>query len=91
MPTNSYTCKKCGFTDEYIEGKQTSKENEHPEICPSCGKGKLEKVFNLAGNSIGIDFVGKGFYINDYGVHNWKQGKTKEQISKVLANQADPY
>lgn len=91
MPINTYKCNKCDFTDEYVEGQQTSKENQHPEKCPKCKKGKMEKVFDLAGNSIGIDFVGKGFYINDYGKHNWKYGKTKEEISKVLAGEKDPY
>jgi predicted nucleic acid-binding Zn ribbon protein len=91
MPTNTYSCLECGFKEEYIEGAQISKENWHPEVCPKCEKGKLEKTFDLAGNSIGIDFVGPGFYINDSGKHNWRKGKTKEQISKVLANQADPY
>ena len=91
MPINAYKCSDCDFKEEYIESFSVSKEQWHPEFCPKCQEGKLEKVFDLAGHSIAIDFVGPGFFINDYGKHNWRLGKTKEQISKVLANQATPY
>lgn len=91
MPTNTYNCPECNFKEEYIEGAHVAKENWHPEVCPECGKGKLEKVFDLAGNSIGIDFVGTGFFINDYGIHNWRSRMSKEDQAKVISGEKDPY
>lgn len=91
MPIYTYKCTKCGFTDEFIESFSTSKENWHPENCPKCKEGKLEKVFDMAGHSIGIDFVGPGFYINDYGIHNWRSKMSKEDQAKVLSGKKDPY
>lgn len=91
MPTNTYKCSECDFQDEYVESFSTSRKNWHPEVCPQCNKGKLEKIFDMAGHSIGIDFVGPGFFINDSGKHNWRQGKSKDEISKVLAGEKDPY
>lgn len=91
MPINRYKCNECGFTEEYVESFSTSKESWHPENCPKCKEGKLEKVFDMAGHSIAIDFVGSGFYINDYGKHNWKKGKSSEEISKVLSGEKNPY
>lgn len=96
MPTNSYICKECGFIDEYIEGAQTSQENHHPEICPKCKKGKLEKIFDLAGSHGGFDIIGY-CYENIYGKKNWKKGKTQNEIAKCLAPDpitgkfSDPY
>jgi predicted nucleic acid-binding Zn ribbon protein len=91
MPSNTYKCSGCGFTEEYIEGAHTSIEMQHPEICPQCNVEKLEKVFDLTGHSIGIDFVGPGFYINDSGIHAWKKRMSLEDQSKVLSGQKDPY
>lgn len=91
MPSKTYLCSECGFKEEYIESFSVAKENWHPEICPKCGIGKLESIFDMSGHSVGIDFVGSGFYINDHGKHNWRLGKTKDQIAKVLSNQSDPY
>jgi predicted nucleic acid-binding Zn ribbon protein len=91
MPTNTYKCNNCSFVNEYIESFSTTKENWHPDVCPECNTGTLEKIFDMAGHSIGIDFVGSGFYINDYGIHNWKKNKTDHEISKVLADNVDPY
>jgi putative FmdB family regulatory protein len=64
MPINKYNCTECDFSEEYVESFSTSKENWHPEVCPKCEKGNLEKVFDLSGHRIGIDFVGPGFYVN---------------------------
>lgn len=93
MPIRTYKCNdnECGFQDEYIESFSVSKDQWHPDICPKCGKTKLEQVFDLAGNSIGIDFIGSGFYINDYGKHAWKRNLSQDDQAKVIAGNKDPY
>lgn len=90
MPTNTYTCPECGFKDEYIEGDHVAKENWHPEVCPKCNKGKLEKVFDMSNSQGGFDIVGY-CYTNVYGKHNWKKGKSQGEIAKILAGEKDPY
>lgn len=90
MAINTYSC-ECGFKEEYIESFSVEKSNWHPEICPKCNKNPLTKVFDMAGHSIGIDFVGSGFYINDYGIHNWKRNMNQTNQSKVLAGEMSPY
>jgi len=91
MPINKYKCSDCEFTEEYVESFSTEKKLWHPEVCPKCNKGKLEKVFDLAGHSIGIDFIGPGFWINDNGIHAWKKHLSKEDQVKVLKENKDPY
>lgn len=91
MPINTYKCNKCEFTDEYVESTSTTKECWHPEKCPECGKGELEKIFDLAGHRIGIDFIGPGFYINDHGIHAWKKRLSMDEQVKVLKDNKDPY
>ena len=91
MPINTYSCSNCGFKEEYVESISVSKESWHPENCPSCNIGKLEKVFDLAGHTIGIDFIGPGFYINDSGIHNWKSRMSVDEQSKVLTENKNPY
>lgn len=83
MPIYDYKCSNCGFTDEYIISPSTPKELEAPMICPECHEGKMEKKFSPTGR-VGFDLVGAGFYVNDYGKHNWKQGKSDLEISKYL-------
>lgn len=90
MPINKYKCNECDFTDEYVESFSTSKENWHPENCPKCKEGKLEKVFDMAGGHGGFDIVGY-CYMNEYGKHNWRPKMSKDDQAKVLSGKKDPY
>lgn len=90
MPTNSYKCPECNFKEEYIEGIQIAKENWHPEICPECGKGKLEKIFDYENSHGGFDIVG-WCYMNQHGKHNWRSRMSKEDQAKVMSGEKDPY
>jgi putative FmdB family regulatory protein len=89
MPINRYNCDKCDFTEEYVESFSTSKENWHPENCPKCNEGKLEKVFDMNGHG-GFDIVGY-CYNNIYGKKNWKKNLSQEDQIKVLKENKDPY
>jgi len=91
MPINTYKCDKCGFSDEYIESFSVSEDCKHPEKCPECKKGKMEKVFDMANGHGGFDIVGPGCYLNDYGKHAWKKNLSKEDQIKVLKDNKDPY
>ena len=93
MPLLDYRCNKCGFVDEFLIGIHVADANP-PIECPKCKEGKMERLFSP--RQIGIDFVGKGFYINDYGKHNWKSHMSADEQAKVLApdangNYKDPY
>jgi len=90
MPIFNYKCDstECDFKEEYIESFSIPKENWHPEICPKCNKGKLEKQFDLSGQS--FDLVGD-CYLNTYGKHAWKKNMSASDQAKVLAGEKDPY
>ena len=90
MPINKYECTECEFSEEYIESFSTSKDSWHPEICPKCGKGKLEKVFDMKDGHGGFDIIGS-CYMNDYGKHAWKKNMTTENQVKVLKDNKNPY
>ena len=82
MPIVDFRCDKCGFTDEFlisfsVEGAIA------PTKCDKCTDGVMERLFST-GKTIGIDFVGPGFYINDHGTHNWKARLSSDDQSKVL-------
>lgn len=85
---NDYKCnnKKCDFNDEYLD--TPSCREDIPEICPKCKKGKLVKQFPDCSKT-GFDFVGPGFYINDYGKHNWRKGKTAAEQAGYLVKGDD--
>jgi putative FmdB family regulatory protein len=90
MPINKYKCSNCEFTEEYVESFSTSKEAWHPEICPKCETGKLEKVFDMENSRGGFDIVGF-CYANTWGKKNWKQNLSKEDQIKVLKDNKSPY
>lgn len=90
MPINKYKCLECDFIEEYVESFSTSKENWHPEICPKCNKGNLEKVFDMSDSHGGFDIIGS-CYLNDYGKHAWKKRMNKEDQVKVLKDNRSPY
>jgi putative FmdB family regulatory protein len=90
MPINKYHCNSCDFEEEYIESFSTSKELWHPENCPKCNTGKLEKIFDMKDGKGGFDIIGFCF-MNTHGKHNWRLGKTQDEISKVLTGEKDPY
>jgi len=74
---------ECQFIDEYIIGVSTPKTLEPPKECPKCKQGIMEKQFSST-SRVGFDLVGAGFYVNDYGKHNWKKGKSAQEISTYL-------
>jgi len=90
MPNNTYVCSACGFQNEYIESFSIAKDQWHPEICPKCGKGKLEKVFDMSNSKGGFDIVGF-CYANTYGKKNWKKKMSQSDQIKVLSDQKNPY
>jgi hypothetical protein len=82
MPTRVYKCPLCDFQDEYIESFSVTKENFHPDVCPTCNEGRLEEVFDLGKHR---NFQWNcACYENTLGTHNWKQGKSDVEISKYL-------
>ncbi len=54
MPVFNYKCTSCGFTEDYIESTSVSKDKWHPDNCPSCTEGTLEKDFaaNIKGQLV---------------------------------------
>ncbi|MBO4731271.1 MAG: FmdB family transcriptional regulator [Spirochaetaceae bacterium] len=57
MPTYDYKCDSCGNTFEAFQKMSDPVLKE----CPKCGK----PVHRLLSASIGINFKGSGFYVND--------------------------
>jgi putative FmdB family regulatory protein len=56
MPIFSYSCKQCGNKFELLEGMTARKAARK---CPSCGSGKIEKIFSsfsVGAASGGSDF-----------------------------------
>ena len=90
MPIKSYKCDKCEFTEEYVESSSTSKECWHPENCPECKEGKLEKLFDMKDSRGGFDIVGS-CYTNDFGRKAWKKNLSQEDQIKVLTQNKNPY
>jgi len=89
MATNTYSCPKCGFKEEYYESISIAKDQWHPEVCPKYGEGKLEKIFDMKGHG-GFDIIGS-CYTNDYGRKAWKKNLSESDIGKVLAGKKNPY
>jgi putative FmdB family regulatory protein len=59
MPIYEFKCKRCGRVFEEL----FSNGDTLPTSCSVCG-GELERVFS---GSVGLNFKGSGFYVNDYG------------------------
>lgn len=89
MPLYDYKCDKCEFMDEYNTSISVPKEMNPPEKCPKCQEGNMVQQFSV--NQLGIDFIGPGFYINDYGKHAWKKNNSLNDQAKILAGEKDPY
>jgi len=89
MATNTYICPECGFKEEYIESISVSKNQWHPEVCPKCGNGKLEKIFDMSGGHGGFDVVGG--YDYTYGKKAWKKNLSDSDKAKVLSGKMNPY
>ena len=58
MPFYEYKCPE-GHVFELFHGMN----EPSPEVCPTCGKGPLERVLF----PIAVHFKGSGFYTTDYG------------------------
>ena len=84
MPLYDFECLECNKKTEELVKFDLS---DVPTKCKFCG-GVLKKLIS---NSFSMDFVGPGFYVNDYGKHNWKAGKSDSDIADVLNNKKDPY
>jgi putative FmdB family regulatory protein len=80
VPTYQYACTECG---EQLEAVQSFSDPALTE-CPNCG-GKLRKVFN----SVGIVFMGSGFYRNDSRAGNVSAEKTNGSETKSDTKTAD--
>lgn len=57
MPTYEYVCTKCGASLEVVQ----SIHEPSLTVCPTCGDGRLRKVFG----NVGVVFKGSGFYRTD--------------------------
>jgi putative FmdB family regulatory protein len=57
LPLYAYRCTQCGHKFEKIQGFSAKQET----VCPKC-QGKLERPLTAPG----LNFKGKGFYVNDY-------------------------
>jgi putative FmdB family regulatory protein len=88
MPIFEYKCNECGYVEEFIESFSVSKENFHPNECPKCQKGKLERQFNVDNQTFDV----KGGSSYHGGKKDWKRNKTPDQIADVLADKnKNPY
>ena len=88
MAISDYVCSECGFTDEYMTGFSAPKAMLPPENCPKCSKGKMEKQFGY-NKRIGFNFIGEGFYCNDYGKGNFSKRSTSDKAD--ILNGKNPY
>jgi len=57
MPAYTYRCENCGHQFD----KRQDFSDKSLEVCPSCGKHTLHKVYFPAG----VSFKGSGFYVTD--------------------------
>ena len=83
MAMIDFKCSDCGFVDEYMTGFSAPLCMKAPEICPKCSKGKMEPLFSISKN-VKLNFIGAGFYCNDYGKSNIKPVTTSEHSSELL-------
>ena len=60
MPIHEYECPKCKHKFEVY--KHSYKDVRDVEPCPKCKKPSSKKC----ANRVGLNFVGEGFYVNDY-------------------------
>lgn len=90
MAINTYQCAECGFKEEYIESFSVSKDLWHPETCPKCNKGNMEKIFDMDDGKGGFDIIGE-CYMNRWGKHAWKSKMSLDDQAKVIAGEKDPY
>lgn len=75
MPLYEYKCKSC---DHRFEVTQSISDDPLTE-CPKCGG----EIFKLIG-SVGVQFRGSGFYIND------SKGKSSSGSSSSSSNNSPP-
>jgi len=87
MPMFDFKCSECGFTDEFCTNQSVPQSLRPPEVCPKCGKGKLERLFSAKGQS--VDIIGG--YDYQYGKKAWKRNKSIGDQAKILAGEKDPY
>jgi predicted nucleic acid-binding Zn ribbon protein len=73
----------CGFIDEYMVGLSAPTAMKVPNVCPKCQKGKMEPQFSLNKN-VRLNFIGAGFYCNDYGKTNTKPVTSSDHSSELL-------
>ena len=85
MPILDFKCNQCGFTDEYLIGATTQEKD--PEICPSCGKGTMEKQFSAQGQS--FDVVGG--YSYQYGKKSYVKQSAEQRSQYLVKDEAGRY
>lgn len=85
MAMFDFKCNKCDYTDEFIVSP--SVKDPIPKVCPKCKKGKLKRQYTQFKG--GMDFIGPGFYVNDYGKKNWRKGKTALEQASYLTKGDD--
>jgi predicted nucleic acid-binding Zn ribbon protein len=88
MAMIDYKCLECGFVGEYMTGFSAPKVMKVPEVCPMCRKGMMEAQFPLS-NNIALNFIGSGFYCNDYGKNSIRNKSVSEQAD--ILNGKNPY
>lgn len=88
MAMIDFKCLECGFVDEYMTGFSAPQNMKVSDICPKCNKGKMERQFSVSTN-VALNFIGTGFYCNDYGKKNIGRRPTSEQAE--ILNGKSPY
>jgi len=88
MSMIDYKCNECSFVDEYMTGFSAPKCMQVPDVCPVCKKGIMDRQFSLSTN-VALNFIGSGFYCNDYGKKNIR-GRSQSEQADIL-NGKNPY
>src|SRR3977135_1616808 len=86
IPTDEYSCAKCGQTFEAIQSMRDKPFRECPkELCrlPKWGHGKVKR---LLGTGAGLIFKGSGFYTTDYRSASYQEGAKKDAPAAPAAN-----
>lgn len=80
MPIYEYRCKKCKHELEALQKMTDDKLTE----CPGCKDSSLERL--ISKNTSRLNFVGSGFYANDYQNSSNSGGTYKNKTVAVNGN-----
>ncbi len=81
MPTYEYRCDACGHQFEHFQSIKAPRL----EVCPQCGKKKLNRLIGTGG---GVIFKGSGFYQTDYRSDSYKKAAAAEKSGSTSSSGA---